>query len=119
MTKRATPESVILKSCLARLEAMGAFVWRQNQGAMTGEHKGKRWFMRFASADGISDIIGVLPTGQMVAVECKRPGGKATDKQMRFLERVSDCGGCAILTDDPDEMEAEVWRFIEARQDQP
>ncbi len=119
MSKPTTPESAILKSCLARLEALGAFVWRQNQGAMTGEHNGKRRFMRFASADGISDIIGVLPTGHMIAVECKRKGGKATEKQMRFLLRVSDCGGCAILTDDPDEMEAEVRQFIEAGQDQP
>ena len=114
MSKPAIPESAILKSCLARLDALGAFVWRQNQGAMTGEHKGKRRFMRFAGADGISDIIGVLPDGRMIAVECKRPGGKATVRQRAFLQRVAACGGCAILTDDPDEMEAEVRRFIEA-----
>ena len=46
---------------------------------------------------GISDVIGCSPQGTFVAVEVKKPGGKASPDQLRFLEEVRQRGGIGIL----------------------
>ena len=69
---------------------------------MTGE--GLRRFIRFAHVDGISDIIGMYK-GRFLAVECKQPKGKPTDKQAAFLDQVKCNGGIAIVAHSVDEME--------------
>ncbi len=91
-------EKDVLAACLTWLRCRGAFVWRQNQGAMSGEYNGKRRFFRFASEPGISDIVGLVPSGRMIAVECKRTGGgKLSLEQASFLERVRKLGGFACV----------------------
>ena len=92
---------------LTYLKLCGIFCWRQNQGAITGEHQGKRRFLRFASIDGISDIIGLLPTsGRLLAVEVKRPGRKPTPAQEAFLDVVRQNGGLAACVHSLAELEA-------------
>jgi len=41
---------------------------------------------------GIADIIGCY-NGRMIAIEIKKPGGKATGDQLRFLASVNQAGG--------------------------
>ncbi len=45
---------------------------------------------------GISDIIGCF-NGRMVAIEIKRPGGKATPDQIAFIEAVRAAGGIGFV----------------------
>ena len=97
-------EGDLVKHCLKRLEQLGAFAWKQNQGGMKMTGEGPRRFIRFAHVDGISDIIGVYK-GRFLAVECKQPGRKPTDKQAMFLDLVKCNGGIAIVTSSVDEME--------------
>src|SRR5262245_65101357 len=94
---REETEADILRTCLAWLQLHGVFCWRQNQGAITGMHNGKRRFLRFTSQTGISDILGMLPpSGRLLAVECKRPGRQPTPEQAAFLDVVRQCGGVAL-----------------------
>jgi len=97
-------EGDLVKDCLKRLKQLGAFAWKQNQGGMKMTGEGPRRFIRFAHVDGISDIIGIY-IGRFLAVECKMPGGKPTDKQAAFLDLVRRNGGIAIVTSSVDEME--------------
>lgn len=64
-------EDVVLHQCLEYLKMKGIYCWRQNSGAV---RIGKR-FVRFTSINGVSDIIGILPDGRFLAIECKREQG--------------------------------------------
>jgi len=55
------------------------------------------------SAKGISDIIGCYK-GRYFAIEVKRPGGKPTSFQEKFLENVKRAGGIAIVARSVDDV---------------
>jgi hypothetical protein len=100
MSIPAPRESDILRSCLDLLRLRGVFAWRVNSGAVAGEYNGRRRFVRFHGAPGCADIIGILPGGRFLAVECKRPGNKPTPQQTAFLEAVRQQGGLALVVSD-------------------
>lgn len=94
MKKLVVPESAVLGQCLAYLHIKGIFAWRNNTGAAKTDD-GR--FVRFG-LPGASDIIGVLPGGKFLAVECKRSsGGRVSEQQKAFLEKVKSAGGVAII----------------------
>ena len=69
-----TRERDVLSACLALLRLRRIFAWRQNSGAMrkpAGKSGSRERFIRFAGAAGVADIIGILPGGRFLAVECK------------------------------------------------
>jgi hypothetical protein len=88
-------------------------IWhmRLNTGAMTGVHKGKKWFVRFGKP-GMADILVVTRVNQIAQVgmetficaktpvywiEVKGPDGKQTDDQVRFEFEVGKAGMGYIL----------------------
>ena len=84
--------------------------FRVNSGAVVGEYKGKRRFMRFNGAPGCSDILGILPGGAcghgvFLAVEVKRPGGKATAKQQSFIDEVRRRGGVGLIVSSAEQLD--------------
>lgn len=46
---------------------------------------------------GISDLLGLTREGKFFAIEVKRPGGRPTPDQMRFLESVRSFGCRAFI----------------------
>ena len=50
---------------------------------------------------GISDILGQLTNGLLLAVEVKKPGKKPTEVQYEFMLDVVLNGGVAFWVDDP------------------
>jgi len=100
----------------------GVVAWRQNTGAMFGEHKGKKWAVRFGKK-GVSDIIGwqsqqrvsvftdatldglygvtlatlVSPLARFLAIEVKNEKRIVTPEQRAFLDHVEKAGGIAIV----------------------
>ena len=88
-----TPESIILDSCLHYLQVRGIYHWRNSTGAI---RLGPGRFMRFGKV-GSSDILGLLPGGRFLAIECKAPGGRLSPEQVEFLERIRGLGGFAIV----------------------
>jgi hypothetical protein len=53
--------------------------------------------MRFGKT-GSSDILGVLPDGRFLAVECKAPeGGKLSPDQKQFHADVRELGALALV----------------------
>ncbi len=47
---------------------------------------------------GISDIIGMLPSGKLLAIEVKAPKGKPTPDQLKFLVDVQGSLGVAFIS---------------------
>lgn len=90
-------EQDIQRAILEWLELQGIMAWRQNSGAAVARNAdGSKRFIRFCSQAGISDIVGILPhSGRIIALEVKRPGGRVTPEQRRFLEQVGEMGGLA------------------------
>jgi hypothetical protein len=97
---KAPREGDLLKACLQLLQLHRIPCWRQNAGAATfGSGAGRR-FVRF-SPPGTADILGCLPpSGRLLAVEVKRPGGRLTPAQAAFLDHVRAAGGLALVVRD-------------------
>ena len=93
-------EGAIVQACLDYLNIYGAYVWRNNTGALKA--KDER-LVRFGKP-GSSDILGIMPGGRFIAVECKSENGKLSDKQKAFLEEVERLGGLAIVAKSVDDV---------------
>lgn len=92
-------ETQLVNACLDLLVMFGVFAWRNNTGATK---IGDR-FIRFGMK-GASDILGVLPGGRFLAVECKMPKGKTSEAQDEFLAGVNASGGLGIVVRSVDEL---------------
>jgi hypothetical protein len=95
---KAPLENSVVRGCLQLLKLAGIFAWRQNNAPVYDRVKG--CYRAHNGMPGISDIIGVLPDGRFLAVECKRKGRTATDEQKAFLSRVTELGGMAMTVSD-------------------
>lgn len=110
MKKNGMKEAEVLKECLFLLKRKGIFCWRQNTGAFETKNGG---FFR-SSIAGVSDILGILPDGRFLAVECKREsGGVVSEKQKQFIANIKACGGVAVVVHSGKELREyleELWR---------
>jgi hypothetical protein len=83
-----------LNGCLRYLEARGIYHWRNSTGAV---RIGPGRFMHFGKK-GSSDILGILPGGRLLCVECKAPeGGRLSPEQKQFLAEVREAGALALV----------------------
>jgi hypothetical protein len=82
-----------------------ADVWRNNTAAFPiTPPGGKRRFLKF-SRPGISDILGYLKDGRILAVEGKVGDNKPTEAQQEFIDRVRAAGGVGIIAYSIDDVE--------------
>lgn len=101
MKNKGKKESEILHECLSVLHELNIYVWRQNTGAFKTPKGG---FFRSSHA-GVSDIIGLLPNGRFLAVECKREkGGVVSEAQKNFLSQIDSNGGLAIVSNNAESL---------------
>ena len=107
-------ETELVRACLELLKLRGVLCWRQNTGALPQIYRGKKRYIRFG-VKGMSDIVGILPGGRIICVECKLPGGKLSEDQERFLRLVAQQGGLALVVRDLDELVRGLHGEIEAQ----
>lgn len=93
-------ESDIQKQIMLALSQAGCVVWRNNTG-MIKNPQGRP--VRFGLCVGSSDIIGIGPGGRFLAIEVKTAKGRATEKQLNFINRVIKAGGIAGVARSADE----------------
>lgn len=93
-------ESDIQRLIMLALSEAGCLIFRNNVGVLKNAAGIP---IRFGLAVGSSDLIGLTPTGQFLAVEIKTPTGKATPEQLRFIEAVRARGGIAGIARSPAE----------------
>lgn len=99
MATKGKMEHEIQSECLRILDLFHIYHWRQNTGAFKVGN-GKR-FIR-TSMPGVSDILGIMPDGRFLAIECKREkGGVVSDAQKKFLNEIAANNGLALVINDP------------------
>jgi hypothetical protein len=89
-----TAERDVMTVVHQTLSIYGIFHYRNN----TGAYKEKNRFIRYG-CPGSSDYIGLCPDGRFLAVECKRPRGKPSEKQKQFLDKINGSNGVGIIVD--------------------
>ena len=96
-------ETALVAAILELLTIRRVYAYRQNQGALRVPREGRKdRVIRFATAEGISDVIGIY-RGRYLAIEAKVHPNLPTVEQVLFLETVRKEGGVAVLaysTDD-------------------
>jgi hypothetical protein len=103
-TRARTPEGAVQRACLDLLRFRGVLAFRFNSGSLRAPDGRPVTFISTSDGQpfaGFSDLGGLLPpTGRWLAVECKAPKGKLTDRQRLFLEAVIASGGVGIVVSD-------------------
>jgi hypothetical protein len=87
-------ENDIQRTILDYLSYRGVFHYRNNT---SGIYIAKSQSYRPSHSKGASDIIGCTKEGRFLAIEVKKPGGKATPEQKEFIEKVNASGGLAFI----------------------
>lgn len=101
-----TREGAVVKACLTVLEASGIPAFRNNTGAAMLPGKGGKLRPVFFGSRGWPDIVGVLPSGKFLGVECKAPkegkkaAGKITPEQRAVGEAIEKQGGVYLIVRD-------------------
>lgn len=85
-------EREVQRSCLAALPRLGVLAWRNNTGAA---RYGER-HVRFG-VPGLGDILGVLPGGRALMIECKGERGRVTEAQRACIDNFNRQGGLAFV----------------------
>ena len=71
---------------------------RFNRGtAITGDALGNTRYTRFNSIKGFPDIHGMFKGGRALYIEVKRVGGKVSEDQQDFIDKVSAHGAVAFV----------------------
>lgn len=86
--------SDLVRVCLEYLEIRKILAWRNNSTGIF-DPESKR-FRAFVGMRGTGDILGVLPGGRFLSVECKEGSGRLSPDQRLFIDRVNACGGLAV-----------------------
>lgn len=110
-----TPENEVKRAILEYLLYNRWLVLRINSGGVTGEHNGKKRFVRFCywqhlgtdeSSAGISDILAIKEGFPALCVECKAPGKLAAVSvaQDRFLAAWRQSGGVSLVCESVEDL---------------
>jgi hypothetical protein len=97
-------EKDIQKAILEYLQIKGYVCWRNNTGAMSGSHNGKKWFMHFGAV-GSGDILGMTKEGKFFSIEVKAKGKKPSPSQVDFIQRVTLSKGIAFVAYSVDDVQ--------------
>jgi hypothetical protein len=99
-------ETELVSSAIAYLRARGAIAWRNQSGRILGAYKGKPWAVKLGQP-GLPDVFAVFgPPLRLLAVECKRAGGRLRPAQAQMLEQLRARGVHVVVAFDMRELEA-------------
>jgi len=91
----STPEGLIVRSCLDYLQLRGIVAWRTNTVGVY-DPNAKRYRTN-SGRNGVADILGCLPGGRFLAIECKAGRGKLSEDQVEFQRDIIRQGGLHIV----------------------
>jgi hypothetical protein len=102
--KAKSTETALVRACLELLKLRGVFAWRNNTTGVFDPSRMK--FRKFTGLKGVSDILGILPGGRLLAVECKVGRNQPTEGQLAFIQKINGLGGLAVWVTDVGELAA-------------
>lgn len=94
-------ERDIQKAIMDYLRLKGCLVFKHRNVGIYKQNTGKYIPLSFGEK-GISDIIGLTPTGKFLAIEVKMPKKKPSKEQLDFIDKVNEKGGLAFWADNLD-----------------
>lgn len=94
--------SGLVRACLEYLRLVGVMAWRSNNAGVYDQQSGK--YRAFTGRRGVGDILGVLPGGKLLSVECKEGTGRLSVDQKAFMREVNDLGGLAVCVRNVDDL---------------
>ena len=106
----ATKENKVQKEVLNYLLHNGVYCWRNNNTAQYDEKLGI--YRAFNGKKGVGDILGILPDGRFLSVECKSSTGKASPDQILFVKRCTLLGGLCVVVHSLDELKPAIEPYI-------
>ena len=90
-------ESEVKRDIIWFLQLNQIFCWvNHTTGIYDTKQKKFRKLNGLGARTGVSDILGIYK-GQPLAIEVKKPGNKATDKQLEFINDFNLNGGLAFV----------------------
>lgn len=102
---KSQPENKVIQACFQVLKRHGIFAWRNNTGcAWVGDRP-----LRYG-LPGSADILGLLPNGRFLAVECKSAKGKQSSLQKTFEENITRNNGVYVLAYSAEDLEEALKR---------
>ena len=98
-------ETHLKNSILDYLKYKGIFCWLTNtQGNFS--KRSNSYYKNPRLLSGVADIIGILPSGKLFAIECKVGKNKQSDRQFEFQKRVEENHGLYLLAYSLEDVEA-------------
>ena len=110
VTRYVLRESDVQRVVLAYLHAKGLFVWRQNNTGLFDPRIGR--YRPSTGLLGVADILGVLPDGKFLAIECKSTTGKPSEPQVTFLANVNARGGRAFIVRSLEDLKEHIGEYL-------
>ena len=107
-------ENQVVAACFKYLQLRGCFVWRNQSRTFQVPGKGGKIRPMFVGTPGSPDIIGIMPGGRFIGVECKKPlgprggenGSSQSPEQKAWQDECERVGGLYILARSIDDVEA-------------
>jgi penicillin-binding protein-related factor A (putative recombinase) len=99
------PEQTIQRAILEYLNWKHIFCWKVTTTGIYVQAR-NTWIPN--QAPGVSDILGVLKGGRLLAIEVKSPKGKVSPSQQKFIESINQAGGLAFVARSVEEVEKTV-----------
>lgn len=98
-------ENAVVAAVLDLLAYKHIEAWRNNNQAVFDPTR--KVFRKLAKGciHGVPDIAGYFSNGVALFIECKKPGGKASPDQKKFLEKATTCGCFAICVDNVNDVD--------------
>jgi predicted component of type VI protein secretion system len=104
-------ETYIVSECLEWLAVNGIFAWRNNTGAIKVEGR----FIKYGKI-GSADILGVLPDGRHLEIECKTETGTQEPEQIIHERKVKKNNGVYLLVRSLKELQNNFTFFLDQPQ---
>jgi hypothetical protein len=110
---KATPEKLIENQILFLLFKKGIFSWKtQSVGIFDPIKKIYRRSNNKFHIKGVSDILGILPTGKFLAIEVKSKTGRASPEQIKFINTINDHGGLAFIARSVEDVKEQLNAYL-------
>jgi len=90
-----TPEGAVVRACLDYLAIRQIVAWRSNTVGVYD--KAREVYRPNTGRNGVADILGCLPGGRFLAIECKAGRGKLSADQVEFQRDIIRQGGLHIV----------------------
>jgi len=122
--KRAVlSESDVQETIMTWLWLSGFVAWpNKTQGTFDPKRQTFRSKTKRYDINGVSDILGCLSDGRLLAIEVKRPyikgkqtAGKLSEDQRNFIDRINKNGGLAFVAYSLDDVKLNLRDVIDDR----